>query len=75
MTKALEAAFKEAATLPKDRQDKLGNWVRDFVEQERSRLSLSGEQHAEVRRRLSVADPEFASDTDVEAVFAKRVSR
>jgi hypothetical protein len=56
MTKVLEAAFKEAATLPEDRQDRLGQWVRDFVEQERSTLSLSDGQRAEVRRRLDAQD-------------------
>ena len=71
MTQTLEAAFREAATLPEDRQNKLGEWVRDFVEQERSTLSLSEEQQADVRRRLSVADPAFATEAEVEARFAK----
>lgn len=69
MTKALEAAFKEAATLPEDRQERLGQWVRDFVEQERSSLSLSDEQRAEVRRRLDATTPAFAADSEVEALF------
>jgi proline dehydrogenase len=75
MTETLEAAFMEAATLPADRQDKLGEWVRDFVEQERSTLSLSDEQRDEVRRRLSASDPAFADDAEVDALFAKFVSR
>lgn len=75
MVKTLEAAFKEAATLPEDRQEKLGEWVRDFVEQERSALSLSDEQRSEVRRRLSVADPAFATETEVEALFTRFAGR
>ena len=75
MTKTLEAAFKEAATLPEDRQQKLSEWVRDFVEQERSALTLSDEQRSEVRRRLSVADPTFATEAEVEALFAKFARR
>jgi hypothetical protein len=71
MTKALEAAFKEAATLPEDRQDRLGQWVRDFVEQERSSFSLSDGQRAEVRRRLDAATPAFATDSEVEALFTR----
>jgi hypothetical protein len=74
MIKALEAAFKEAATLPEDRQRKLGEWVCDFVEQERSALALSDEQQQEVRRRLAVA-PVFASDAEAEALFAKLAGR
>ena len=75
MIKALEAAFKEAATLPEDRQRKLGEWVRDFVEQERSALMLSDEQREEVRRRLAVDAPAFASEAEVEALFAKLAGR
>lgn len=75
MIKALEAAFKEAATLPEDRQRKLGEWVRDFVEQERSALALSDEQRQEVRRRLAVDAPVFASDAEAEALFAKLAGR
>lgn len=71
MTKTLETAFEAAKTLPDDRQDKLGQWVRDYVEQEQSHLALNEEQQREVRRRLSEPQPIFATDEQVAALFGK----
>ncbi len=71
MTKTLDMAFDEAKTLPDDRQEQIGQWVRDFVEQERSTAALSAEQRAEVERRLANPEPVFATDAQVAALFAK----
>ena len=73
MVKTLESAFEEAKTLPAERQEQLGGWVRDFVEQERSALSLSTEQREEVCRRLSAPEPVFATDAQVRALLGKFV--
>jgi len=71
MTKILETAFDKAKTLPEDQQDRLGQWVQDFVAQEQSTLSLSTQQRAEVLRRLNQAKPVFATDEQVRALFDK----
>jgi len=71
MTKTLEKAFREAKTLPEDRQEMLGRWVHDYVEQERSTLVLTADQRAEVHRRLAEPHPVFATDEQVAALFRK----
>jgi hypothetical protein len=71
MSRTLEKAFDEARTLPQDRQDRIGQWVRDFVEQERSALTLTAAQREEVRRRLAEPTPVYATDEQVAALLAK----
>lgn len=71
MVSTLESTFEEAKTLPEERQERLGEWVRDFVEQERSAPALSTERREEVRRRLSAPEPVFAADAQVRALLGK----
>lgn len=71
MSKTLEKAIAEARNLPEDRQEQIGQWISDFVEQERSTMTLSAEQIAEVERRLANPNPVFATDEQMAAFFAK----
>ncbi len=71
----LKTAFEEAGTLPADQQDRLAGLVSDFVEQERSALSLPDDQRAELSRRLADPDPVFASDEPVAALFSDPAMR
>ncbi len=71
MNKTLETAFAEVKTLPEERQEQIGQWMSDFVEQERSTSGLSDEQQIEIKYRLGMAEPVFATDEQVKALFAK----
>ena len=71
MTEALDIAFAEAKTLPTAKQEALGQWMRDYIEQERSGLTLTAQQQAEVTRRLNEPNPVFATDEQVAALYAK----
>jgi hypothetical protein len=53
MNQLLISAFQKAQTLPDDRQSEVGEMLLAIVEQDASSLRLSGEQQAEVRRRLA----------------------
>ena len=71
MTRTLEKAIQAAKTLSEERQNQIGQWISDYVEQEQSPLQLTDEQASEVKRRLADPAPVFATDAQVEALFAK----
>ena len=75
MARVLEKAFEEAKTLPEDRREQIGQWVRDYVAQERSPLSLSETQQAEVRRRLAEPKPVYATDDQVAELLRRFAAR
>ena len=53
MTKILDRAIEQAKRLPSERQDEVGEILLSLIEQDESRIRLSPEQQAEVRRRLA----------------------
>ena len=71
MMKILDKAIEQAKTLPESRQDQLGEMILDVVAQDQSKLQLTPDQQEEVRRRLSDANPKFATDEQVKAAFGK----
>jgi hypothetical protein len=71
MTKLLNKAFETLSAMPHDRQDEVARMLLDLAEQDRSHLTLTDEQQAEVEARLK-APADYASDEDVEAFFRKR---
>lgn len=70
MTKLLNKAFETMSELPTARQDEVARMLIDLAQQEQSDLTLSEEQLAEVRRRMS-SPPDYAGDADVEAFFRR----
>ncbi len=71
MSKILEQALERAKSLPVGRQDEIGRWIMDVVDQDRSDLQLSKEQIEEVERRVNEPNPIFATDEQVKAFFSK----
>lgn len=70
MTRILERAIEKARSLPRERQDELGEMVLAVVEQEQSTLRLSEQQRAEVRRRLADPAP-LVPEAEMEQLFRK----
>lgn len=70
MTKTLEKITEVVKTLPEDRQNELLEWLED-VQQQHNAPQLSPEQNAEVARRMADPNPVYATDEQVQAVFAK----
>lgn len=68
-SKTLEQAYESAKSLPLDRQDQLGEWLREFIEQENSDARLTPEQNAEVARRMADPNPVFATDEQLKLVL------
>jgi hypothetical protein len=72
MNSILQNAFEKAKTLPDNRQDEVGQMLLDMMEQDQSELHLSGEQQAEVRRRLAMPMT-FVPEAEMNAFFRKLV--
>ncbi|MDX2264007.1 MAG: hypothetical protein NW215_03440 [Hyphomicrobiales bacterium] len=72
MTKLLNKAFETMSALPEARQDEVAQMLIDLAQQEQSDLTLSEDQKAEVRRRLS-SPADYASDAEAEAFFRRTV--
>jgi hypothetical protein len=70
MNKILERAYEKAKGLSTKRQDEVGEILMSIVEQEESDLRLSGEQEAEVRRRLANPEPRVP-EKEMKAFFRK----
>ncbi len=70
MTKLLNKAFETISSLPQARQDEVAQMLIDLAQQEHSGLTLSEEQMAEVRHRMS-SPADYASDAEVEAFFRR----
>ena len=72
MTKLLNKAFERIAKLPAERQDEVAAMLLDFLENEHIDFELTPEQEAELKEAIARADRgEFASQSDVDAVFGK----
>ena len=71
MTTTLEKALEAAKALPVSRQEQIGQWVRDIVEQDQSDAQLTPEQNAEVHRRVHESPEAPLSDEETEAFFSK----
>lgn len=71
MSTTLEKALEAAKTLPPDRQEFIGQWVRDFVMQEQSTLALTEAQQRVVKTRLEDSQPVYASSDQIAALLAK----
>ncbi len=72
MSKILDQAVEKVKTLPDSRQEQIGQWLLDVVEQDQSDVQLTTEQQAEVRRRLD--NPESpVSKAEADAYFRKFV--
>lgn len=70
MSKLLDKAFDKIRTLPDDRQNQIGAWLIDVVDQDHSDVQLTPAQQKEVRHRI--ADPEQPlSEDETEAFFNK----
>jgi predicted transcriptional regulator len=73
MTKLLELAFEEAKQLPPEDQDELARTIMEIVHGgEEGVYVLSEEEEAAIEVGLAEADRgEFASEEEIEAIFAK----
>lgn len=73
MTELLTKAFEELLKLPAERQDELAQMLLDAAESDRllseGVCQLTPEQWAEVD--AAIAEDDWASDEEVEAVFAR----
>jgi hypothetical protein len=68
MTSLLQDAIEMAKNLPNHRQDEVGQMLLAMMEQDHSELHLSGEQQAEVRRRLATP-MELVPEAEMNAFF------
>jgi len=73
MTKLLELAFEEAKQLSPEEQDELARTIMEIVHGgEEGVYVLSEEEEAAIEVGLAEADRgEFASEEEIEAIFAK----
>lgn len=70
MSKILDKAFEKVKSLPSERQEQIGEWIIDAIEQDQSDAQLTPEQQEEVRRRIANPEPP-ASEEEMEAFFNK----
>ena len=70
MSKLLERALEKAKTLPRHRQDEVGEMVLAIVEQDSSSLRLSKDQEDEVRCRMATPQV-LVPDAEMESFFRK----
>jgi len=72
MTKLLELAFEEAKQLSPEEQDELARTIMEIVRGGEDVYVLSEEEEAAIEVGLAEADRgEFASEEEIEAIFAK----
>lgn len=68
MTMVFDEVVAKVRTLPDDQQREAASLLALFLDQRRSDLHLTGEQVAEVERRLAEDEPS-ASDSEVQELF------
>ena len=70
MSKILDKALDKVKTLPTARQDQIGEWLSDIVDQDQSDIQLTPAQQEEVRRRVANPEPPL-SEAEAETFFDK----
>ena len=72
MTKLLEQAFEKVQALPHDMQDQAARMLLAYAGDEEPILELTAEEEADLlEAQAEMARGEFATDAEVQAVFAK----
>jgi hypothetical protein len=72
MTKLLEQAVEKVQALPREMQDQAARMLLAYAGDEEPILALTPEEEADlIEAQAEMQRGEFASDAEVEAVFAK----
>ncbi len=70
MSELLEQAVRRLRTLPDRRQDQIGQWLLDVLEQDETTVQLTPAQIAEGTRRMERAEPPL-TEAEEAALFSK----